>query len=128
MSLEHAPTSRDDAERESPDLWSLWEEQPTAQGGTSTDATRSSSLAAIEGQRITGQVRSFDGKWGFATSDRFQGDIFVGTACNPDMGGPLKRGDTIEFTVQRSSSNKSQTGFEAVDVQVTERAPQDEIG
>merc|ERR1719219_3295684 len=42
-------------------------------GGT----TRSSSLAALEGQRVTGQVRSFDGNWGFATSSSFQGDIFI---------------------------------------------------
>jgi len=99
----------------------------TVMGGTGTNANRSSSLAGLEGQRVTGQVRSFDGNWGFGISDNFQGDIFIGTKSNPLMG-PLNRGDTIEFTVQRSSSNKSQTGFEAVNVQVTESAPQDENG
>jgi len=92
-------------------------------GGTG-GVTRGNALAALEGQRVSGQVRSFDGNWGFATSSSFQGDIFIGSKSNPLMG-PLNRGDTIEFTVQRSSSNKSQTGFEAVNVQVTATAEAD---
>jgi len=96
-------------------------------GGTGPNASRSSSLAGLEGRRVTGQVRNFDGNWGFAISDNFQGDIFIGTKSNPLMG-PLNRGDTIEFTVQRSTSSKSQTGFEAVNVQVIGSAPQDENG
>eukprot|EP00413_Alexandrium_margalefii_P027364 CAMPEP_0204556716 /NCGR_PEP_ID=MMETSP0661-20131031/29790_1 /ASSEMBLY_ACC=CAM_ASM_000606 /TAXON_ID=109239 /ORGANISM="Alexandrium margalefi, Strain AMGDE01CS-322" /LENGTH=60 /DNA_ID=CAMNT_0051563825 /DNA_START=1 /DNA_END=180 /DNA_ORIENTATION=+ len=37
---------------------------------------------------------------------------------NPHLLLPLKQGDAIEFMVQRSATNKSQTGFEAINVKV----------
>jgi len=78
---------------------------------------RSTSLATLEGQRVQGQVRSYDGNWGFATSGNFPGDIFIGSRSNPHLG-PLNQGDAIEFTVARKSSGKSQTGYEALNVQI----------
>jgi len=89
---------------------------PGVAGGAGMIA-RSTSLSTLEGQRIQGQVRSFDGNWGFATSGIFPGDIFIGSRSNPHLG-PLSQGDTIEFTVARNSSGKSQTGYEALQVQV----------
>jgi len=79
--------------------------------------TRSSPLASLEGQRVTGQIRSFTGSWGFATSASFAGDIFIGSKSNPHLP-PLNPGDPVEFTVSRSSGGKSMTGFEGVNVQV----------
>jgi len=79
--------------------------------------TRSSPLASLEGQRVIGQIRSFTGSWGFATSASFAGDIFIGSKSNPHLG-PLNPGDPVEFTVSRSSGGKSMTGFEGINVQV----------
>jgi len=79
--------------------------------------TRSSPLASLDGQRVTGQIRSFTGSWGFATSASFAGDIFIGSKSNPHLG-PLNPGDPVEFTVSRSSGGKSMTGFEGINVQV----------
>jgi len=89
---------------------------PGVAGGAGMIA-RSTSLATLEGQRVQGQVRSYDGNWGFATSGNFPGDIFIGSRSNPQLG-PLNPGDTIEFTIARNSSGKSQTGYEALNVQV----------
>jgi len=80
-------------------------------------ATSPFSLGDMVGQRCTGSIRNFDGTWGFATSQRFPGDIFVGLKSNPHITA-LRMGDQIEFTVQRSAGSRSQTGFEAVQVQV----------
>jgi len=82
----------------------------------SLDMARSSPLASLEGQRVTGQIRSFTGSWGFATSPSFAGDIFIGSKSNPHLG-PLNPGDPVEFTVSRSSGGKSMTGFEGINVQ-----------
>jgi len=79
--------------------------------------TRSSPLASLEGQRVIGQIRSFTGSWGFATSASFAGDIFIGSKSNPHLG-PLNPGDPVEFNVSRSSGGKSMTGFEGINVQV----------
>jgi len=83
----------------------------------SLGVTRNSPLASLEGQRVTGQIRSFTGSWGFATSACFAGDIFIGSKSNPHLG-PLNPGDSVEFTVSRSSGGKSMTGFEGINVQV----------
>jgi len=84
---------------------------------TSLGINRNSPLASLEGQRVTGQIRSFTGSWGFATSPCFAGDIFIGSKSNPHLG-PLNPGDPVEFTVSRSSGGKSMTGFEGINVQV----------
>mmetsp|Transcript_48531 Transcript_48531/g.127974 ORF Transcript_48531/g.127974 Transcript_48531/m.127974 type:complete len:576 (+) Transcript_48531:117-1844(+) len=90
-------------------------------GGACAQAASPFQLGDLVGQRCTGSVRSFDGTWGFANSPRFIGDLFVGLKSNPHLTG-LSKGDQIEFVV-RSSGSKSQTGFEAVQVQVLGAGP-----
>jgi len=75
-------------------------------------------LKDLVGRQCSGRVRSFHDTWGFVTSHKYPGDLFVGMRSNPHLTVPLKLGDNVEFTVQRSAGNKSQTGFEAVNVKV----------
>jgi len=72
-------------------------------------------ISDLEGRRCSGQVRSFRDNWGFVTSPKFAGDLFVGMKSNPMLPRILAQGDQIEFTVQ-ACVGKSRGGFEAVDV------------
>jgi len=65
------------------------------------------------GQTCYGEVRSYRGEFGFATSSEFMGDIFVGARSNPHLTAQLKQGDQITFTVQQNGSK-----VEALNVQV----------
>lgn len=77
-------------------------------------------LEELIGKLCSGTVRSFSGDWGFVTSTRFVGDLFVGNRSNPQLAAipPLKPGDQLEFTVQNSSRKSGSKSFEAVNVRV----------
>lgn len=69
------------------------------------------------GKMCFGTVRKFSGEWGFITSPRFSGDLFVGTRSNPHLANPLLQGEQVEFLVQ-ASSGKAGRSFEAANVKV----------
>jgi len=78
-------------------------------------------LQDLVGQKCTGQVRSFRDTWGFVTSTKYLGDLFVGMRSNSHLLRPLLQGEQIEFVIQRSTG-KTQMGFEAVQVMTADNA------
>jgi len=77
--------------------------------------TVASELKDLVGRTCVGKVRSFHDNWGFVTSSKYPGDLFIGMRTNPQLAAPLKPGDQIEFLVQKgANSNK----YEAAQVKI----------
>lgn len=72
-------------------------------------------LEELCGKMCSGTVRKFSGEWGFITSPRFSGDLFVGTRSNPHLGRPLQQGEQVEFLIQ-AGSGRGGRSFEAANV------------
>mmetsp|Transcript_115784 Transcript_115784/g.327491 ORF Transcript_115784/g.327491 Transcript_115784/m.327491 type:complete len:588 (+) Transcript_115784:58-1821(+) len=62
--------------------------------------------SALVGKRCAGTVKSFRGDWGFLQSDRFPGDLFVGTKSgqNSEVGATLTAGEQVTFEIALDGS------------------------
>ncbi|CAJ1379257.1 unnamed protein product [Effrenium voratum] len=66
-----------------------------------TRRPRSLAVNGLEGQMLTGTIRSFKGDWGFVNSPAFAGDLFIGTKSNRHLAGRFTEGAQATDTCAR---------------------------
>jgi len=71
-------------------------------------------VASKLGKTVTGTVRSFKGNWGFAVSQSFDGDVFVGMSSNSHLEQDLRVGDKIRFCVQNNGGKVEATNVQVI--------------
>jgi len=84
--------------------------KPVARPAQSTSPRASSRprdpLHFVGKEAVVGTIRSYRGTWGFATSNAFDGDVFVGKNSNPQLSRDLQQGDRIAFKIGMDASGK----------------------
>merc|ERR1740139_500763 len=63
-------------------------------------------LAGLVGQECRGWIKSFKGEWGLINSNRFEGDLFLGSKKNRVAQGGLVQGQCVSFQIAPDDKGK----------------------